>query len=49
MQVARKKYQVASIKYQEDCTKNQVLSTKYGIRVIGCFLLLLYQVRSTKY
>ena len=34
---------------QSGSTKYEVQSTKYGIRVIGCFLLLLYQVRSTKY
>ena len=32
---------------QSGCTKYEVQSTKYGIRVIGCFLL--FFVRSTMY
>jgi hypothetical protein len=34
---------------QSGCTKYEVQSTKYGIRVIGCFLVLLYEVLCTKY
>jgi len=34
---------------QSGSTKYEVQSTKYGIRVIGCFLLLLYEVLFTKY